>query len=450
MVTVRGLTDDEQATLNRLVDQLKAKRRRNELRTAFMESKHLVRRLPPTVPEYVRSLGLVLGWPAKGLELLARRTKLDGFVIPGMDLETFGLDVILDENDYIHESRLSHVASLEHGPAFLLSTLGGRGEPEVVISRRSALDGTGDWNPRTRHLDSFLSVVEWKDGEPAEFNLYLPGVTLMVNAGELVDAAEDDLPRIPVEMLPFKARDGRPFGSSRITRPVMSLTRAAVRTLMRSEGTADYYSAPIIALLGANEGTFGSSPRLQMLLSAMFGIPDDEDALNPRVDLKQIQQASQEPHVKQLAFWAQLFAAEMNIPESALGVGVSQANPTSAEAYAASRENLIDEAEDTAAGWSTAHVRALQNAWMLAEGERSIPAELRRLEPIWRDPRHPSKASEADWFLKVSAGMPWVADTDTALDLIGVRPDVADRLRAERDVMRGRDLYRTLLDADEA
>ena len=434
MVTIDGLTDDEQRTLNRLVGQLKAKRSRNELRSGFMDAKHVLTRIPPTVPDYIRDLGIVLGWPAKAVETLARRAKLDGFSLPGADLAAYGIDRILDANDYVRESRIHHLASLEHGPAFLVATAGGMGEPDALVTRRSALDGTGTWSVRMRHLDDFLSVVEWERDEPSEFNLYLPGVTILVSDGKVQNRSPHRLPRIPVEPLVYRARDGRPFGSSRITRPIMSITKSAIRTIMRSEGTADFYSAPIIALLGASEDTFGGSPRLRMLMSNMFGIPDDEEAPagQERVDMKQISQASQEPHVKQLEVWAQLFAAEASIPVSSLGIGMTQANPTSAESYLASREDLIDEAEDATDGWATAHVRTIQNAWMIAAGENEIPADLLRLQPNYRDPRHPSKASEADWFTKVGSIIPWIAETDTALDLIGVRPAIAERLRADR------------------
>lgn len=452
MVTVDGLTPDEQQTLNRLVEQLNGKRSRNELRSAFMDGKHVLRHMPPTVPSYIRTMGVCLGWPAKGIDHLARRSKLDGFSIPGDELSRWGLDRIIDTNDYIQESRIHHVASLEHGPAFLIATLGGEGEPDVVITRRSALDGTGDWNVRTRHLDTFLSVVEWGNGKPSEFNLYLPGRTIMVADGKVQEVAAHDLPRIPVEALVYRARDGRPFGSSRITRPIMSIVKSAVRTIMRSEGTADFYSAPIIALLGADESTFGQSPRLQMLMSHMFGVPDDDEAPlgKERVDLKQIQQASQEPHVKQLEVWAQLFAAEASIPVSSLGIGAVQSNTaTSAESYLASREDLIDEAEDAGVGWGTPHVRTLQNAWMLAAGENMVPSELLRLQSDWRDPRHPSKAAEADWMTKVVSAMPWMAEADTTLDLIGVRPAVADKLRADRVRMRGRETLRALSNGNE-
>lgn len=450
MVTaIRGLSDDSQAIYAALVEDLRAHRSRNQLRSAYMDAKHLVRKLPPTVPDYIRTLGLVVGWPAKAVEALARRARLDGFSVPGLDLATFGLDRIIEDNDYVRESRIAHLASLEHGPSFLIASSGGAGEPEVVITRRSALDGTGHWNFRTRHLDDFLSVVKWGQSDtPDEFNLYLPGETVMCRGGSVVDITYHTLPRIPVEALVYKQRDNRPFGSSRISRPVMSFTNAVVRTLARSEGTADFYSAPIIALLGASEETFGSSPRLKMLMSNMFGVPDDDDAEpgKERVDLKQIQQASMEPHGKQLEMLAQMFAAETNIPVASLGVGTMQANPTSAESYLASREDLIAEAIDATDGWTSPHVRTLQNAWMLAEGESGVPAELRRLAPDWADARNSSKAAEADFMMKVATAIPWVAETDTALDMLGIRPALAERLRADRARVQGRAVLARLAD----
>lgn len=447
---VTGLNSDEALVFERLEKQLRRCRPRNELRTAHMDGKHVSSHIPPTVPDYISRLGLVLGWPGKAVEALSRRAKLEGFALPGDDLARWGLEGIIAENDYIRESRIAHGGSLEHGVMFLVSSAGGAGEPDALITRRSALDGTGEWNHRTRHLDNFLSVTKWKNGNPEDFNLYLPGVVIVRRDGD-VGRFDNRLPRIPVEPLVYRARDGRPFGSSRISRPIMSITRSAVRTVMRSEGTADFYSAPIIALLGASESTFGDAPRLKMLMSQMFGIPDDETADDglQRVDMKQIQQASQEPHVKQLEVWAQLFAAEANIPVSSLGIGMVQANPTSAEAYHASREDLIDEAEDTTDGWSLAHVRAVQNAWMIAAGENSVPDGLRGLIPVWRDPRHPSKAAEADWMTKVASVIPWIAESDTALGLLGVRPDVAERLRADRARQSGRSMLRALAGGDE-
>lgn len=436
---INGLTVDEQRMASRLDEQLAAKRPRNRLRSDFMDCKHLLTRLPPTIPPYLANVGMVLGWPSKAVEALARRTVLTGF--SGADIAQ---DVI-GENDYVFEARAAHLSSLETGVSWLVASRGLDGEPSGMITHQSGLDGTGDWDRRTRRLTSFLSVLDRdQNGSPVEFNLYLPGETIFVKDGE-ADRVPNSLGWVPVEPLVYRQRDSRPFGSSRISRPIMSLTLSAVRTILRSEGTADFYGTPLLALMGPDQSVFNGNPALKLLMSSMFAIPDNEDSAgSPRAEIKQFTQASQEPHVKQLEIWAQLFAAEANIPVSSLGVGMTQANPTSAESYLASREDLIAEAEDAQDGWSRPHVRTIQNAWMLANDTGDIPDELRHLRPVWRDARHTSKAAAADWMVKVASVMPWIAETDAALDLIGVDDVTAARLRDERAKARGVDVLKSL------
>ena len=448
---VAGLTMDEQNTLDGLLKQLAAKRVRNRLRSAYMDGKHAPKQLPPTVPPYLRTLGMVLGWPAKAVEALARRARLEAFAIPGSDLAAFGLDVILDENDYVSESREAGLSSLEHSVAFLIATRGdtSAGDPEVLITRKTALEGTGEWSARARRLVSFLSIVERdkKTGDPSEFNLYLPRQVIVCAAGRVQDRVPSGLPWLPVEPLVYRKRDAKPFGSSRITRPIMALTDSAVRSILRSEGTADFYSIPGMALFGPDESFFEGNPTWRMLLNGMFAIPDNPDAPagQERAELKQFTQASQQPHVDQLEVWAQLFAAEASIPVSSLGIGATQANPTSAESYLASREDLISEGEDTIAGWTTPHVRTLQNAWMIREGATSLPSELRKLTAVWRDPRHESKAAAADWFAKLAGAPPGIAETYRAPDGIAVDGATATRLRADRAASQARSTVAALL-----
>lgn len=455
MSTVVGLSVDEQQLLTRLEHQLESKRARNRLRSAYMDGKHAPSQMPPTIPPYLRQIGMVLGWPAKAVESLARRSRLIGFAIPGGDLASFGLDVILEDNNLVNEARQGQLSSLEHSVSWLIATRGdtAAGDPPVLITRQSALEGTGDWSGRARRLTSFLSVIERSrvTGRPIGFNLYLPGQVIVCAEGRVQDRVPCSLPRIPVEALVYRQRDSRPFGSSRISRPIMKLTDSAVRSVLRSEGTADFYSIPSLALFGPDESLFENNPTWRMLLNGIFSIPDNPDAVagKERADMKQFVQASQTPHMEQLEVWAQLFAAEASIPVSSLGIGMTQANPTSAESYLASREDLISEAEDTIDGWSPALVRTVQDAWMIAEGADQVPAELRKLQAVWRDPRHESKAAAADWFIKVAGALPQIAQTDAALDMIGLDEASVARLRGELSAAKARDAVAQLLTSQE-
>ena len=445
---IRGLSDNEQQIVTGLVKTLQDRRQRNELRRGHMDCKKLPKP-PPTIPPYLRNVQIALGWPAKAVEALARRVRLTGYAIPGVELSALGLDEILDENEYVAESRMAQLSALEFGVSWLVASRGAAGEPDVLITRQTALDGTGSWNIRARRLTSFLSVNSRdQQGQPAAFNLYLPGVNIVIADKSVQDRIPSGMDVLPVEPMVYRQRDGRPFGSSRITRPIMQITHSAIRTMLRSEGTADFYGAPLLALFGPDEKLFRDNPPLKMLLSNMFAVPDNTSADNPRADLKQMSQGSQEPHISQLQAWAQLFAGEAKIPVSSLGVGAIQENPTSAESYEASREELIGEAEDTQDGFSRAHVRIMQAAWMIREGE-PLPAELRKLKPLWRDARHQSKASEADWLIKTVSALPWIAETEEAVEMIGLDETMVERLKASRMRVQAQSRFDALMKATD-
>ena len=74
----------------------------------------------------------------------------------------------------------------------------------------------------------------------------------------------------------------------------------------------------------------------------------------------------------------------------------------------------------------------LSIAEKMATGEIDLPAELHKLAPVWRDARHTSKAQAADWLAKAVSALPWIADTDVAVEMLGLDETLVERLRAER------------------
>lgn len=434
---IEGLTDHEQAIYGALVEQLRDKASRNRLRAKYMDGKKLLRRLPPSAPPYLRNLGVVLGWPAKAVEALHRRTAFEGFAAPGVDLDEFGLSEILDANDYSVEVGLGELDSLVHSCTFEIVTRGGAGEPDAVISQRSALDATGEWNARSRRLDSLLSVTDRDDrGNVTGANLYLPNLTIIVEDGRVVDRQSHPW-HVPAEVVPYKPRLSRPFGSSRISRAVMSHTDRAAATVIRAEGTADLYGVPWFMIFGPDESAFEKGS-WQMIMDRINAIPDNEDAANPRADVKQFTQGDQRPHVEQLQILAGLFAGETNIPVSSLGVGLSQANPTSADSYVASREDLIAEAESAAKVWKQRHVRTAQRAWMVANGETEVPDVLRGLQARYRNPRYTSSSAAADAAMKHVSAFPWLAESDAFIEHVFDDAELTERLLADKQRAQGR------------
>ena len=236
---------------------------------------------------------------------------------------------------------------------------------------------------------------------------------------------------MPAEPLVYRPRLGRPMGSSRISRPVMSLTDQALREVMRAEGHMDVYSFPDYWLLGADESVFGDKALWQVVLGRIKGLPDDEDAAQPRADVKQFPAASPEAHVNWLNALAKLFARETSLPDTAVAI-TDLSNPTSAESYDASQYELIAEAEGATDDFSPALRRAMVKALAIANGVAEVPDQWASIDTKWRDPRYLSRAAQADAGSKQLAAVPWLAETAVGLELLGLDEQQAQRATAER------------------
>lgn len=456
-ITIDDLEADEQDTLTGLLKKLEDKAPRNLLRSAYYDGKNAVRDLGISMPPSFRRVAVVLGWSAKAVDVLNRRCHLDGFVVPGGSVEDLGLPDLWRDNYLDTEAPQAGVSSLIHASAFLIATQGDEeaGEPKALVTAKDAMTGTGSWDRRRRCLKNFLSIIDTdKDGKPTSMVLYLPDLNVTMRKGDggrwTVDRRDHSF-GVPVEPLVYRPRLGRPFGSSRISRAVMSLHDSAIRTAIRSEVSAEFYSVPQRVLLGADESAFKNADGTvktawQAILGRVWAIPDDDDSENPRADVKEFQQASQEPHVAQLRAWAQLFAGETSIPVSSLGIS-TDANPASAEAYYASREDLIAEAEGTTDDWSPAWQRTITRGLTMLNDWDEVPDEALSIRPKWRSPATPSRAAAADAAAKTIDKFPWLADTELGLELYGFDKDFIDRAMAEKRRAGGSAALRAITEA---
>jgi hypothetical protein len=127
-------------------------------------------------------------------------------------------------------------------------------------------------------------------------------------------------------------------------------------------------------------------------------------------------------------------ARETDLPDSDFAL-TDMANPTSADAYSASRENLISEAEGTMGDWSVPIRRTVNRALAIQNGLTEVPEAWGSIETKWRSPIYLSKAAAADAGAKQIAVIPWLAETEVGLELLGldeqqIRRAMADKRRA--------------------
>ena len=456
-VTVSGLSDDENATLNLLLERLDKRMPRNLLRASYYDGKRAIRQVGTVIPPQYYRLGLCLGWTAKAVDLLARRCTVAGWVWPDGDLDSLGADGLAAANREPMKLNSAIISSLIHATSFLIQTKGDEGEPEALLHVKDAMSATGEWNRRTNSLDNLVSITQRDDdGRPSALVLYLHDLTIPISKDGGVWQVEDrqDHPwGVPAEALVYKTRTGREFGSSRISRPIMALQDAALRELIRLEGHMDVYSYPELWMLGADESIFKNAdgtpkPNWQVMLGRLKGIPDDMDRDDnlARADVKQFPATSPQPHLADLNALAKLMAREASLPDTSLAL-TDVSNPTSAESYDASQYELIAEAEGADDEWTVPLQRSKARLLAIANGEDGIPAEWLSIAPKWRDPRYQSRAAMADAGMKQLAAVPWLADTEVGLELLGLTEQQIARARSEKRRAQGRAALQALTQA---
>jgi len=442
-LSVPGLSEDELATLNENAEELANKSRRNFLRSSYYDGKRAAQQVGSVIPPQYANIGLALGWAAKGVDGLARRCNLEKMIWAGGDLDSLGMSDLEESNFLFSEISQARTDSLLHGVSYLITTKGDTtaGEPAALVHAKDALNAYGQWNTRKRSLDNLLSVTSRKDGKIDGFVLYLNNLTISAEKvdGEWQVTRSEHPWGVPADPLVYHPRGSRRMGRSRITRPVMSIQDSALRGLVRLEGHMDVYTIPKLILLGADEGIFrnpdgSQKASWQIALGRTFGIPDDEDAANPRADVKQFDAQSPAPHLSHLNALAKLMARETDLPDSDFAM-TDMANPTSADSYSASRENLISEAEGTMDDWSVPIRRTVNRALAIQNGLTEVPEAWGSIEAKWRSPIYLSKAAAADAGAKQISVVPWLAETEVGLELLGldeqqIRRAMADKRRA--------------------
>jgi hypothetical protein len=313
-----------------LRNKLAVKRTRVLARYKYYDMKNTARDLSGVMPEQFNWLCPVLGWCAKAADSISERIVFEGF-----SNDSLGLNEIYDLNskDVLADSAVS--SALVTACSFVYISLGADSFP-----RMQSIDGgnaTGIIDPVTRMLTEGYAVLERDDmGNPSTEGYFTAEATWIYRAGEKSPTRYDNpAPFALLVPMVHRADPTRPFGRSRISRACMELTNSAIRTLRRSEVSAEFYSFP-------QKYVVGMSPAAQQLdkwkatISSLLQFDKDEDGDHPI--LGQFQQQSMTPYNEQLKTIASMFAGETGLTLDDLGF--STANPSTPEAIRASHETL--------------------------------------------------------------------------------------------------------------
>lgn len=458
-LNVPGLSNKESDNLHDMVDALIQKRRRNYLRDRYYNSKQIIQQLGIAIPPSLQVLETVVGWPHKAIQVLNRRLKLDGFVVPGQATDAFGIGEIFAMNHNEIEQSQVHTSAMKYGPAFIAVTKGDEqsGEPPVLLMPRSAMYATALWDRRKREIACAISVLDEDESiSITEFILYLPDRIVYAKrnkggSGWATDVRRHNLGRVPVALLPYQPDLDRPFGRSRISREVMSLTDQAVRTLLRAEISAEFYSSPQRYALGVDEQAFlkpdgTARTGWEVTIGRLLALSPNEDGSMPQVG--QFPQLTMQPHMDHLRAIATLFAGATDMSVSSLGIIHDQ--PASAEAMHAAHLDLVLNAEAAQDTFGFGWLDAARMAIMIRDNMTQPMGELFSMRAKWRDPATPTKTSAAQAVVaQVQAGI-LPANSAVTLEQLGYDETTVLRIQADSARNAAGDRLTQLVEASRA
>lgn len=452
--SVTNLPDEELSILNRLVQVWQTKYLRNSLRYKYYSYKNTLDDLGISIPPKLQNVETIVGWPAKAVDALVMRSRFDGFTFSGED------DAVMDE--IVRGNKLKTLyqqacrSELIGSCAFLTTSAGSDNEPPAIISAYSPMFAAGEWDRRQKRLKWGLTIIDTKksttsdDEEPIWVNLYTDKATWEIkkeDTGWVANEVKHNLGRPLMEALVFRPSLEKPFGMSRISRAVMSITDSAVREALRTEVGAEFYTAPQKYILGVDDDFLDGKTKWEAYIGAVLALTNNEDGEKPSVGM--FSQGTMQPHTEYMRSLAARFSGETSIPISELGV--IHDNPASAEAIYASKESLVCEAEDMNEINGAALCEIGKMALAIAKGKtlEDLDDNERSIACRFKNPAKPSLVSQADAMVKVISAIPWVAESDLALEELGFNNEAVRRLKSAKEKAKAEARIEQQMQADQ-
>lgn len=315
-----------------LRNQLAMRRLRIQKRYNYYEMKNSVAYFHTLIPKEFMYMSEVLGWCGKAVDSLGDRLCFREF-----ENDNFYFNEIfrMNNRDVLHDSAI--LGALIASCSFVYISPDIDGFPRLQVIDGS--DATGISDPITGLLTEGYAVISRKENKEPDIEAYfLPYATEYYQNGRMFRRDFHKSPYPLLVPIVFRPDAKRPFGHSRISRACMSIQQGALRTLLRSEVSAEFYSFPQRYITGlANDSDDGDPfEAWKATMSSFIAFTKDEDGGSPH--LGQFSQQSMTPYTEQLRTFAALFAAETGLTLDDLGFVTD--NPSSAEAIKAAHENL--------------------------------------------------------------------------------------------------------------
>ena len=395
-----------------LRNKLNLKRPRVLTRYEYYEMKNGIKDYSKMTPPSMKWLSATLGWCGKAVDSIS-----DRLVFREFDNDTFQLNAIFGANnpDTFFDSAV--LSALVSSCCFIYISPDEEGYPRLQVI--DGANATGIIDPITGLLKEGYAVLERDDkGTPTLEAYFVPYRTDYVETGKEPYSVNHSVQYPLLVPIIFRPDAKRPFGHSRISRAAMGIMQSALRTIRRSEISAEFYSFPQRYALGTDPDL--EIDKWQATMSTLLTLSKDSEGDAPQVG--QFPQQSMQPYTEQIRTFASLFAGETGLTLDDLGF-VSD-NPSSAEAIKAAHENLRLTARKAQRTFGTGFLNVGYLACCLRDGVEYERRQLYLTKPKWEPIFEPDSAmlsSIGDGAIKINQAVPNYFNNDNLRDLTGIK-----------------------------
>lgn len=394
--------------------KLNSKRQRVLTRYKYYEMKNVTRDFGISTPPDLALWQSVLGWCGTAVDALA-----DRIVFREFEDDNFNLNEIFEMNnpDIIFDSAV--LSATISSCCFIYISPDEDGYPRLQVIDGS--NATGIIDPITGLLEEGYAVLKRNSDtdNPTLEAYFTREETRYIRKGKKDNEVIPHKAGYPL-LVPiiFRPDAKRPFGRSRISRSCMSLVGSALRTIKRSEISAEFFSFPQKYVTGLSEDA-EPMDKWKATMATMLSFTKDEDGEHPIIG--QFAQQSMTPHLEQLKMFAALFAGETGLTLDDLGFAT--ANPSSSEAIKAAHENLRYTARKAQRSFGSGFLNTGYLAACLRDNYQYERRQLYLTKPTWQPIFEPDAAAlsgAGDALLKLQQAFPEYITDKKLYDLTGI------------------------------
>ena len=395
---------------------------RNRIRYRYYDGKNKLKDFGISTPPELLNVETVVDWPNKAVSALADRVRFDGFTATTDDVQT-ALDGISERSRLNVKTRQATHGECIFGPAF--ATVGVDDAGRARIDFHSAEAAAAVWDDAAGRIAYGMVIDAFNDGVPSYVRVFTDNeqITLWDVGGTFNwEIRPIRMGRVPMGAFAYRPTDRKPFGQSRISRAVMSITDDAVRCALGGSIAFQFAVSPQKYLLAVDRDPFQEKTRWEAYIGNWLAVGyNGKDGVMPQVG--QMPQPSMQQYSDYMRSLAARFSGATNVPISQLGV--IHDNPASAEAIYAANEPLIIEATDVIEG-SRDTMRDLARMALAAERDIAfdeLTDDERAVMANYRNPALPSIVSMADAAVKIAGAVDGFAGTSVFWKMIGLPED---------------------------